>query len=90
MVAHLSGMDIITDPTPGRTVPASDRLRYSQTPRAQASATLGARLAVASRHAQGLAAVVRDPVVLAELRGLCSAPRTTNRVLGETRESPAP
>lgn len=83
-------MDPITDTTPGRTIPTGDRSRYSQTPRAQASATLGARLAAASRHAQGLAAGVRDPVVLAELRGLCAAPRTTNRAVGETRERPAP
>ena len=88
--AHLSGMDPITDVTPSRTVPTRGRSRYSQTARAQTSSTLGARLAAASRHAQGLAAVVRDPVVLAELRGLCAAPRTTNRAVDETRETPAP
>lgn len=82
--AYLSGMDTITDPTPG-----SITATTIQTRRAQVSPTLGARLAAASRHAQGLTAVVRDPVVLAELRGLCAAPRTTNHTVGETHKHPA-
>lgn len=41
--------------------------------------TLGARLAAASREAQGFPSTVSDPAVLAELRGLCIAPRPTRR-----------
>lgn len=54
-------------------------------------ATLGARLAAASRQAQGLdPAAVSDPAVLAELQELCAAPRPTRRVLAVRREGPAP
>ena len=42
-----------------------------------ADSTLGARLAATSRQAQGFPATVSDPAVLAELRGLCAAPRPT-------------
>lgn len=81
--AYLSDMDTITDPTPDSITTTTIR-----TTRAQTSTTLGARLAAASRHAQGLTAVVRDPTVLAELRGLCDAPRTTNHGVGETHKHP--
>lgn len=54
-----------------------------------ADSTLGARLAAASRHAQGLPATVDDPAVLAELRGLCTAPRPTTRIVSEMRKGPA-
>ena len=53
-------------------------------------ATLGARLAAASRSAQGFTTAVDDPAVLAELRGLCTAPRPMNAPRGEKRDSPAP
>jgi hypothetical protein len=55
-----------------------------------ADATLGARLAAASRRAQGLATAVDDPAVLAELRGLCTAPRPMNAPRVEKRDGPAP
>jgi len=51
--------------------------------------SLGARLAVASRRAQGLATVVNDPMVLAELRELCGLPRPTPRADTGPREGPA-
>ncbi|MDK9347599.1 hypothetical protein [Propionibacterium freudenreichii] len=54
-----------------------------------ADSTLGARLAAASRKAQGLPSTVSDPVVLAELRGLCTAPRPTKRAVAVTRRGPA-
>ncbi|SJN34375.1 hypothetical protein FM104_08415 [Microbacterium esteraromaticum] len=53
-------------------------------------ATLGARLAAASRRAQGFTTVVDDPAVLAELRGLCTAPRPTSLSFAEKRDGPAP
>lgn len=53
-------------------------------------ATLGARLAAASRHAQGLATAVNDPAVLAELRGLCTVPRPMRAPVAEKRDGPAP
>lgn len=53
-------------------------------------ATLGARLAAASRRAQGFATVVDDPAVLAGLRGLCTAPRLTIPPVAEKQEGPAP
>ena len=49
-------------------------------------ATLGARLAAASRCAQGFPSAVNDLAVLAELRELCIAPRP---VIGK-RDGPAP
>lgn len=52
--------------------------------------TLGARLAAASRRAQGLTNAVNDPAVLAELRGLCTAPRPMRAPVAEKREGPAP
>ena len=52
--------------------------------------TLGARLAAASRRAQGLTNAVNDPAVLAELRGLCTAPRPKRATIAEKREGPAP
>ena len=54
------------------------------------AATLGARLAAASRRAQGLTTAVDDPVVLAGLRGLCAAPRPMRAPVAEKREGPAP
>ena len=56
----------------------------------RASSTLGARLAAASRQAQGLAQAVDDPTALSELRELCSAPRSTRQAAPGTREGPAP
>ncbi|WP_193095621.1 hypothetical protein [Brevibacterium sp. FME17] len=55
-----------------------------------AVSTLGARLAAASRQAQGLPTTVDDPAVLAELRGLCTAPRLTKRTVAKMRKGPAP
>jgi len=52
--------------------------------------TLGARLAAASRRAQGLDPEVSDPSVLAELHGLCAAPRPTRLPVIEKRDGPAP
>lgn len=49
---------------------------------------LGARLAAASRRAQGFASV-SDPAVLAELRELCAAPRPVGRTVAGMREGPA-
>lgn len=54
------------------------------------AATLGARLAEASRRTQGFTAIVDDPAVLAELRGLCTAPRPVKSADPERREGPAP
>lgn len=50
--------------------------------------TLGARLAAASRRAQGLASV-SDPDVLTELRELCAAPRPERRTVVKEQEGPA-
>ncbi len=55
-----------------------------------ASDSLGARLAAASRQAQGFAPAVSDPVVLAELRELCAAPRAARRAVVVERECLAP
>lgn len=70
---------------------------YTETPAATSTAptpspdaTLGARLAAASRHAQGLATAVNDPAVLAKLRGLCTAPRSMRASVAEKRDGPAP
>lgn len=46
----------------------------SSTDSAPADPSFGARLAVASRRAQGLPAVVADEVVRERLRALCSLP----------------
>lgn len=73
------------------TAPASAViLDRSALPSQPADSTLGARLAAASRQAQGLPATVDDPAVLDELRGLCTAPRPTNRTLSKMRKGPAP
>lgn len=64
-------------PTAAAPVPLSD-------------ATLGARLAAASRRAQGFTIAVGDPVVLAELRGLCATPRPMRPSVAEKRDGPAP
>lgn len=53
-------------------------------------ATLGARLAAASRREQGFTTVVDDPTVLTRLRGLCNAPRPMRAPVAEKREGPAP
>lgn len=50
---------------------------------------LGARLAAASRRAQGLATVVNDPAVLAELRELCGLPRPVPRAEPGYENAPA-
>jgi len=63
VAAHLTGMTI-TAPA----IPEAD-LHEPRT------ATPGARLALASRAAQGFPATVDDPVVLARLQNLCAAPR---------------
>ena len=52
--------------------------------------TLGARLAEASRRAQGFTTAIDDPAVLAELRGLCAVPRPTIPLVVEKQEGPAP
>ncbi|MEX3509827.1 hypothetical protein VVR84_09820 [Kocuria carniphila] len=62
----------------------------SAAPATSLAATLGARLADASRRAQGLATAVNDPAVLAELRGLCATPRPMRAPVAEKREGPAP
>ncbi|WP_265415365.1 hypothetical protein [Gulosibacter molinativorax] len=70
---------------------ASARTSTSPIPPAPASAsTLGARLAAASRRAQGFTTVVDDPAVLAGLRGLCTAPHPMRTPVAEKREGPAP
>lgn len=74
-----------TPTAPATVVP--DRSEPSSKP---ADSTLGARLAAASRQAQGLPATVDDPAVLAELRGLCTAPRPTKRTISEMRKGPEP
>lgn len=58
-------------------------------PPGDASESFGARLAVASRHRQGLGPGVSDPAVLAELRELCAAPRPTRGAGVAEREGPA-
>ncbi|KAB1658134.1 hypothetical protein [Pseudoclavibacter sp. CFCC 11306] len=75
--------------TPAASVSAviADR---SAPPSQPADSTLGARLAAASRQTQGLPSTVDDPAVLAELRGLCTAPRPTKRTLAKMRKGPAP
>jgi hypothetical protein len=79
--SHLTGMSTpaaastVASTITGPLVPASD-------------STLGARLAAASRRAQGLASV-SDPDVLAELRELCAAPRPTKRTVAKEQEGPA-
>jgi len=55
-----------------------------------AGSTLGARLAAASRRAQGLDPEVCDPAVLAELHGLCAAPKPTRLPVIEKRDGPVP
>lgn len=62
----------------------------SAPPSQPAVSTLGARLAAASRQAQGLPSTVDDPAVLNELRGLCTAPRPTKRAATKIRKGPAP
>lgn len=62
----------------------------SKSPLRRSTPTLGARLGAASRQAQGFPSVVSDPFVLAELRGLCAAPRSTKRSVVVTRRGPAP
>lgn len=52
------------------------------------SATLGARLAAASRQEQGFTPAVSDPSVLSELHELCAAPRPRNRAAAEKRPAP--
>ncbi len=52
--------------------------------------TLGARLAAASRRAQGLDPEVRDLSVLVALHGLCAAPRPKGLPVIEERDGPAP
>lgn len=52
--------------------------------------TLGARLAEASRRAQGFTTAIDDPAVLAELRGLCAVPRPMRAPVAENCEGPAP
>ena len=64
-------------PTAAAPVPSSD-------------ATLGARLAAASRRAQGFTTAVDDPAVLAELRGLCTVPRPKNPLVTGKHDDPAP
>ncbi len=60
----------------------------SAAPTSPNAATLGARLAAASRQEQGLDHAVRDPAALAELRELCTAPRPTKgAVQGDDRAS---
>lgn len=54
------------------------------------ASTLGARLAAASRRAQGFTTVVDDPAVLTRLRGLCNAPRLMRAPVAEKRERAAP
>lgn len=54
------------------------------------AATLGARLAAASRSAQGFTTVVADPAVLAELRELCTTPRPMSPTVAEKRNGPVP
>ncbi|MBD2765058.1 hypothetical protein IEE91_07645 [Kocuria sp. cx-455] len=76
-------MSIPTAPasvTPDRSAPSSQHAAF----------TLGARLAAASRQAQGLPATVDDPAVLDELRGLCTAPRPNKRIVSKIRKGPAP
>lgn len=59
-------------------------------PAASSALTLGARLAAASRRAQGFTTVVDDPAVLMDLRGLCTAPRPMRAPVTEKRDGPAP
>ncbi|WHS28102.1 hypothetical protein [Auritidibacter ignavus] len=72
------------------TAPASVAPASSEPPSQPAASTLGARLAAASRQAQGLPATVDDPAVLDELRGLCTAPRPTKRTLAKMWKGPEP
>lgn len=74
-MAHLTGMNTRASAVSVPSSPAS-------------GSTLGARLAAASRRAQGLASV-SDPDVLAELRELCAAPRPTKRTVAKEQEGPA-
>ncbi|MGC0363734.1 hypothetical protein ABH922_001718 [Rhodococcus sp. 27YEA15] len=66
------------------------RSRFLRAAAQPAASTLGARLAAASRQAQGLPSTVDDPAVLDELRGLCTAPRPTKRTAAKIRKYPAP
>lgn len=70
--------------------PAAAPATFSPPPRRPTGSTLGARLAAASRQAQGFTAAVEDPAVLAKLQGLCAAPKLTRRAVAEVREGPAP
>ena len=70
--------------------PTATPATFSPPPPRPTGSTPGARLAAASRHAQGLPSKVNDPAVLAELRGLCAAPRSTARAVTGAQESPAP
>lgn len=76
----------MSTPTATTTVTPTSSAPLSQ----PAVSTLGARLAAASRQAQGLRATVDDPAVLDELRGLCTAPRPTVRAVAKIRKGPAP
>jgi hypothetical protein len=66
--AHLPGMTTIAS-----AAQTAEPLSTSREPRLAIKG--GARLALASRAAQGFPAQVADPEVLAGLRGLCAAPR---------------
>lgn len=59
-------------------------------PALSSASALGARLAAASRRAQGFTTVVDDPAVLTRLRGLCATPRSMRAPVAEKREGPAP
>lgn len=65
-VAHLSGMTL---------TPCMLAMTCSEPTPSSDSPSLGARLASASRRAQGLPVTVTDLVVLERLRGLCDLPR---------------
>lgn len=71
------------------TTPQTTTTTIELPPPGDAPESFGARLAVASRHRQGLGPGVSDPAVLAELRELCAAPRPTQGAAVAAREGPA-
>ncbi|MDR1635584.1 MAG: hypothetical protein LBS27_11860 [Bifidobacteriaceae bacterium] len=72
MVAHLCGV-------PTTTITSARVPTVKPCARERPPATPGARLASVSRAAQGFAATVDDPAVIARLRDLCAAPRPQSR-----------
>jgi hypothetical protein len=72
LAAHLDGVRQLIEPNPVAPAPAAVVAVGGD---GGVGASLGARLAGASRRAQGLADVVADPEALARLNALCALPK---------------